>query len=261
MLARTGILTLALARLRTYAESMRRSALGLLLLSAAAMAGGEEYFVPMVAQKQGQDDAWWNTEVWISNTGANAGSYGVVFLPGGQMNADGLRAEPAMEEIAGGATVHRSDLVPEGKSGVLRFVTSPGVVVFARVFNAAGRGSFGQGMPALTRAGTVRPGEVAHLLGLRRSPQFRTNIALFNPTQENGVVTVRLYQAHGEVAGEDSYRLAPGGYLQLDDALHAFEVARGDNLRAEVTGTIPFFAFASVIDARSGAPTLVPVVR
>jgi len=25
-----------------------------------------------------------------------------------------------------------------------------------------------------------------------------------------------------------------------------------------VTGTVPFFAFASVIDARSGAPTLVP---
>ncbi len=227
----------------------------------AGALGAEEYFVPMVGQKQGQDGAWWNTEVWVCNATVNTGGYAVVFLPGGQSNLEGLRADPALEDLPPGVTVYRNDLVPEGGVGVLRILATPGVVVFTRVFNAAGRGSFGQAIPALTRSAAIRPGDIAQLVGLRRTPQFRTNVALFNPSTENGNVHLRVYSQNGEAAGEESYRLAPGGYLQLDDALHAFGVARGEHLRAEVSGTVPFFAFASVIDARSGSPTLVPALR
>ncbi len=240
---------------------MRRTIPVVATLLAAALASGEEFFVPMVGQKQGRDGAWWNTEVWICNTSANTGTYGVVFLPTGQPNLEGLRLEPTPEDLPPGATVYRNDLVPEGGVGVLRFVTTPGIVIFTRVFNAAGRGSFGQGIPALTRSDAVRPGEIVHLVGLRRTPQFRTNIGLFNPSPEPGVVHVRIFYENGEVAGEEAYRLAPGGYTQIDDALHAFGVTRGEHLRAELNATVPIFAFASVIDARSGAPTLVPALR
>ncbi|MBZ5587144.1 MAG: hypothetical protein LAO05_01135 [Acidobacteriia bacterium] len=240
---------------------MRPAVILLVALAACGLASADEFFVPMVGQRQGQDGAWWNTEVWISNTGTITGGYAVVFLPAGQPNPDGLRAEPVLEDLAAGETVYRNDLVPEGGVGVLRFVTTSGVIVFTRVFNAAGKGSFGQGMPALPRSAAARPGEVVQLLGLRRTPGFRTNIALFNPSTDNGVVHVRMYLQHGDVAGEESYRLAPGGYLQLDDALHSFGVARGEHVRAEVSGTVPLFAFASVIDARSGAPTLVPAMH
>jgi hypothetical protein len=240
---------------------MQRTLFGALVLAAAGLAGAEEYFVPMVAQKQGWDGAWWNTEVWISNTGSATGGYAAVFLPGGQSNLDGLRSDLALEDLPPGATAYRNDLVPEGSVGVLRFVTTQGVVVFARVYNAAGRGSFGQAMPALLKSAALRPGDIGQLLGLRRTPQFRTNIALFNPSSDHGVVRVRLLTQRGEVVADESYRLTAGGYIQLDDALHALGVARGENLRAEVSGTVPFFAFASVIDARSGAPTLVPSLR
>jgi len=240
---------------------MLRTATLLVALAGCGLASADEYFVPMVGQRQGQDGAWWNTEVWISNTGTITGGYAAVFLPAGQANLEALRAEPVLEDLAAGETVYRNDLVPEGGVGVLRFVTTPGVVVFTRVFNAAGKGSFGQGMPALPRSSAARPGEVVQLLGLRRTPSFRTNIALFNPSSDNGTVRVRMFLQHGELAGDESYRLAPGGYLQLDDALHSFGVARGEHVRAEVSGTVPVFAFASVIDARSGAPTLVPALH
>jgi hypothetical protein len=240
---------------------MRWLLLGFVIVATVAVAGGEELFVPMVAQRQGVDGAWWNTEVWISNPTANTASYATVFLPAGQSNLEGLRADPAPEDLPPGATVYRNDLIPEGGIGVLRFITTPGVVIFGRVFNAAGRGSFGQGIPAMPRSAAIRPGEIAQLVGLRRTPAFRTNISLFNPSAENGVVHVRLYLQRGDVAGEESFRLAPGAYVQLDDALHALGVPRGEHVRAEVTGTVPFFAFASVIDARSGAPTLVPAAH
>lgn len=239
---------------------MRRSLVALSLL-VALTAGGEDLFIPMVGQKQGQDGTWWNTEVWFVNTASSTGGYAVVFLPGGQANVEGLQAEPALEDLPPGTTVYRNDLVPQGSTGVLRVLTTGGVLAFARVFSAAGRGSFGQGIPALPRSAVLRPGEVAHLLGLRRGPQFRTNIVIFNPSTEPGVARMRLVQARGEVAGEETYRLAGGGYLQLDDALHAFGVVRGDNLRAEVSGNVPLLALASVVDTRSGAPTLVLAQR
>ena len=231
-----------------------------LLLCAAPLAA-EELFIPMVAQKEGQDGAWWNTEVWFTNTTASTASYGVVFLPAGKSNGQELREEVAGEDLPPGATVYRTDVVPQGGVGVLRVVVSPGVQVYARVFNAAGRGSFGEGVPGLPRSAAIRPGEIGHLLGLRRTPQFRTNLFVFNPSVDNGTVRVRVINQRGDVVGEQAYHIAPGGLVQLDDALHGFDIARGENLRAEVTGTVPFFAFASVVDTRSGAPTLVQSLR
>jgi hypothetical protein len=236
---------------------MRRTLLALAIVLVASGLCADEYFVPMVAQKQGVDGAWWNTEVWVVNTTTSTGSFGVVFLPAARDNADKLRVDPDLEDIAPGATTFSSELVPQGQLGVLRIVASQGVVAYARVFNSAGKGSFGQGMPAFPRSAATKPGEVAHLLGLRKTPQYRANLAIFNPTTDAGVVRVRVFTQRGELADEESYRLGPGAYVQMDNFLHAFGVQRGEHMRAELSGTVPFFAFASVIDGRSGAPTSV----
>ncbi len=232
---------------------------GLLSLPAGVLA--EEYFIAGVAQRQGQEGAWWGTELWVTNTTASTGAYAVVFLPVGQSNSEALRLEPALEDIGPGVTVLRKNVVPEGGLGALRVVASPGVMVYCRVFNAAGKGSFGLGLAPVTRANATRPGEIAHLVGLRRSPQFRTNVGLVNVSGDNGAVRVRLVSERGEVVGEQPFRIAPGAYLQLTDVLHAFGMQRAENVRAEVTGTVPFLAYASVIDSRSGAPTLVQPLR
>jgi hypothetical protein len=235
--------------------------LGALLLVAAAFAPGafaEEYFVPSAVQRQGADGQWWNTEVWISNTLATPGGYAVVFLPAnGSSNLEALEVEPPMAEIAPRATVFRNDLVPEGQNGALRLVVTPGVLVYSRVANAAGKASSAQGMPAFPRSAAIRPGEQAWLVGLRRTPQYRTTIGLLNPGRESGAVTVRLISQKGETVHEVTYQLPAGAALQLDEVLHSFGVVRGEHMRAELSGTAPFFAYASVVDARSGAPTLI----
>lgn len=241
-------------------EMLHRLLLGALLLLPAGVSG-EEYFIAGVAQRQGQEGSWWGTELWVTNTTASTGGYAVVFLPVGQSNLEALRAEPVLEDIPPGVTILRKDVVPEGGLGALRIVTSPGVMVYCRVFNAAGRGSFGLGLPPVTRANATRPGEISHLVGLRRSPQFRTNVGLVNVSTDNGAVRLRLIGERGEVIGEQPFRLAPGAYLQLTDALHAFGRQRAENVRVEVSGTVPFIAYAAVIDSRSGAPTLVQPLR
>ena len=164
---------------------MRNLALALAAVLLATSLAAEEFFIPMVGQKQGLDGAWWNTEVWLANTTTSTGGYAVVFLPAGQANVEGLQAEPDLEDVPPGATVFRNDLVPQGQTGVLRILTTPGMAVVGRVFSAAGRGSFGQAVPAVPRSAATRRGEIAQILGLRRTPQFRTNIGLFNPSTEN----------------------------------------------------------------------------
>ncbi|MFH1175926.1 MAG: hypothetical protein V1750_00865 [Acidobacteriota bacterium] len=236
---------------------MRRLALVVLFVLMAALAAGEEFFIPVAAQKEGADGSWWNTEVWLSNTTASTAGYAAIFLPGlSANNLERLQAEPPMEDIAPRATLCRSDLVPQGSSGALRVLTTPGVVVYARVFNAAGRGSSGQGLRALPRSAAVRPGEIAYLVGLRRTPQFRTSVGLLNPNLEGCAVRALLLSQRGETVGEQQYRLGPGAVLVLDEILHSLGVVRGEHMRLELSGTAPFFAYAQVIDTRSGAPTL-----
>ncbi len=226
-----------------------------LLASAVA---ADELFIPVVAQRQGPDGQWWNTEVWVSNTSSAAGRYAAVFLPAtGGSNLELLDVEPALENIPPRATVFRNDLVPLGQAGALRLVVTPGVIVYSRLASAAGKTSSAQGMPAFPRSAAIRPAEQAYLIGLRRTPQYRTAVGLLNPGREAGAVTVRLVSQHGEPVYETTYQLPPGAALQIDEILHAFGVVRGEHMRAELTGTVPFFAYASVVDARSGAPMLV----
>ncbi|MCS7182055.1 MAG: hypothetical protein NZ869_02955 [Thermoanaerobaculum sp.] len=223
----------------------------------AASLSAEELFIPVVVQKQGQEGAWWNTEVWVVNTTGEMGRWGAVFLPAGQPNGELLRQEPEFfEELPGWASTVRTDLVPQGGLGALRLVTSPGVVAVARVYNASGRVSSGQFIPALPRDQALRRGEVVHLVGLRRSAQFRTNLLLFAPGPEGVTVRLRTFGERGEVYGEQAYGLAPGALLPLEDILLAFGVQRTDAARAEVSGSGPFFALASVVDSRSGAASL-----
>jgi hypothetical protein len=237
---------------------MRGRALLLGVVLFASVAAAEDVFVPVVAQRQGSDGQWWNTEVWISNTSSAAGGFAAVFLPaGGASNLERLDQEPEMEAIAPRATVFRDDLVPQGQAGALRLVVTPGVLVYARLVSAAGKASSAQGMPALARSGAIRPGEQAYLVGLRRTPQYRTTVNLLNPAREAGSITVRLFSQLGEPVYETSYQLPPGAVLQIDEILQSFGVVRGEHMRAELSGTIPFFALASVVDARSGAPMLV----
>lgn len=223
----------------------------------AALAGAEELFVPVAVQKQGQDGAWWNTEVWVVNTTSSLGRWGAVFLPAGQNNGELLRKEPEhVEELAGYTSVVRTDLVPQGGVGALRLLVSPGLVVAARVYNASGKVSSAQVIPGLARDQALRRGEVGHLVGLRRSAQFRTNLVLFCPGPEGATVRLRLIDEQGQFLGEEAYGLAPGALLPLDDLFLTLGVSRVEGGRLEVSGTAPFFALASVVDSRSGAASL-----
>jgi hypothetical protein len=236
---------------------MRVTLLVVLLVLVAPMAVAEELFIPGVVQKEGSDGVWWNTEVWIANAAGSTGGFAVVFLPGDRLgNLEGVQGEPALEDIPPRATVYLNDVIPQGSFGALRVVVTPGVVVGARVFSAAGRSSSGHALPVLAREQAIRAGDVGHLVGLHRTPQFRTNVGLINPAIEACTVKVELVTRRGESVAEQEFKLAPGAVLVVNEALHAFGVKRGEHMRLELSGSGPFFAYSQTVDARSGAATI-----
>lgn len=226
------------------------------LMAAQVIAG--EYFVPAVAQLKGADGSYWNTELWVVNTGDSNGSYSLTFLPARQNNAQLLMMGSAMtHQVGPHQAAYLKDVVPQGKAGALRVVTSPNVVVQCRLYNASGTGSLGQMMPVLTQDQMIQPGQAAVLFPLVRSARFRTNVGFFNPNSNAIDVIATLLDADGNRVSRVTYTLEPGARAQINDILLSFRVERSQGHQLVVEAEGPFAAYASLVDNRSGAPTLV----
>lgn len=237
-----------------------RHLLPLVLLATCAVAAAGERFVPVVAQVKGMDDSYWNTELWVTNLSAGTGTYAITFLPAGQDNTRALLTAAPATSLGPGETVHVRDVVPPGETGALRVVTTDGVVVTCRLYNARSRGSVGQIIPALAAGEMVAAGQRAFLVPLLRSSQFRTNLGLFNPTQNPIKVQVTLLNGRGREVGRAEYAVEPGSQVQVNDVLLAFRVNQADGFQAMLVGDGRFAAYASIVDTRSNAPTtLMPV--
>jgi hypothetical protein len=233
---------------------------GLLLavvLALAAPLAADELWVPVVAQVEGAEGSYWNTELWLANLSAGTGTCAVTFLPAGADNTDALMAEATPVNLPPGEITCLKDVVPPRSTGALRVVTSGGVAVRCRLYNAKGRGAVGQIIPALTRGQLVPADARAHLFPLLRSPQARTNVGLFNPNGSPIRVRATVLDPRGQTVGSAEYPLAPGSQTQVNDYLLSFRVERADGYSVVLTAAAPFAAYASIVDSRTGAPTLI----
>ncbi|MCG6961969.1 MAG: hypothetical protein LJE95_01730 [Acidobacteria bacterium] len=243
-------------------RSALQVAIVLAVVGIATAAVGGERFIPVVAQVQGAEGAYWNTELWVSNVSDAVGTYVLTFLPSGSDNSRLLAEEVSPISIGPGETVHLRDVVPPGSTGALRFAGSEGVVVRCRVYNARGQSSVGQMVPALTREEMVRAGGEGVLVPLVRSSSFRTNVGFFNPGENAIRVHAVLVDAHGQRVGAASYGVEPGSQVQINDFLLSYRVSKADGYQVVLTANDTFAAYATIVDSRSGAAVFVlPVVR
>lgn len=236
------------------------AASALLLVAGASLA--TERWVPVVAQVTGADGSYWNTELWIANLGGSVGTYAITFLPSAEDNGHLLLEDPATASLGPHETVHLKNVVPQGGSGALRVLLSDNLVVRCRLYNTRGGSSVGQFVPALAGSELIPSGGHGTLVPLVRSAQFRTNVGIFNPGANPIKVRATVFDEHGREVGQTDYALAPGSQSQINDFLLAFKIERADAHQVALSAEGAFAAYASIVDARSGAPTLVlPVVR
>ena len=119
--------------------------------------------------------------------------------------------------------------------------------------------------PSFALTDALGPGEQGRLVQLSHSAApdegYRTNLGFATATNEIIEVGVELYRGDGSLIGTRSYALLPYTYFQeanvfaavtSEDVEQGFAVVRSDSDSAA------YFAFASVVDNRSGDPIYIP---
>jgi hypothetical protein len=219
---------------------------------------GRTLLVPAAARGPGANQTSWTTRLQLVNPGNQAATTEIRLLPG-----PGSSAPPITRDLAAGQAVELDDVIGDmiggNGSGALRLVSSVPVQTASRIATLDGSGgSFGQGLPPIRPADEAADGAAIRLFGLTSDDAFRTNLGLVNPGDDEVAVAVRLYDGAAVFLTEIERTLAPGRWLQLNRVFAdagVGPVTSGLAVIRQSSKQGRFFAYASVVDERTGDPT------
>ena len=224
-----------------------------------------EAVVPAVSHSPGAFGSLWRTDLAAVNDGATTASVTQTFVP--------VQGESVTRtaEIPPGGTREWSDVLASlfgvdaaaSASGVVRVASDRALHISSRTFSEAVDGTFGGYLPAVTAAEGLVAGTTGLLPQLTRTALFRTNVGVTNLSGTAASVTIRLRGKDSENLGEPVVlSVPPRGLVQVVDVFGAAGAGDRDLAWATVEVTTPgalVWAYASVIDNRTGDPTIVPL--
>jgi hypothetical protein len=233
---------------------------------------GDTVIIPAVAHADG-NASHWQSDVRIAHTYGSAVSYEITFTPSA---SDGTTAgQQTIVSVRPHETVALDDVLQhwfgagalsDGATGSLtiRALDATGfgrTIASSRLFNTTSEGTFGQLIPAVPLlkfiAGNMKG--ALTMTQLAQSASFRTNLGLVEGSGKPATVLLSLFDGNGTKLTESVMNLAPGEHRQLGSVFaQGIDTA---NARADVkvlsaNGSV--FAYASVVDNRSGDPSFIP---
>ncbi len=222
--------------------------------------------LPAVSHAPGAGGTLWRTDVAAVNPGSEPATVELRFLP--SSGGEGLTASLG---LAAGAAVEWGNVLESVfglaadavASGSVAVASSAPLVAVARTYNQTPGGTYGQSLPALPHdAVELVAGRVGHLVGLKKSADYRTNLGLASAAEEGAAATVRLLDAAGaQLGGPLELELSGPGWRQVNDLFAAVGAQGQDVAHATVAVSRgAAWAYASVVDNRSGDGTTVPVL-
>jgi hypothetical protein len=246
-------------------------------IDAFAVAGCGARIVPAAAHADGANGTRWRTDLVLTNPTNATATAALKLLPsiGEPPAADG----PPMT-VPAGASVRLENIVaaqwgPGTAAGAIAVEGAPELVIASRTYtdrNLAGGntgGTMGQFVPSFPADETARAGEEVYLFPLPQGGSYRTNLGVVNISNQQYWVNVKLFDRYGFLKADDYHYLMPWRALQLNDvadALPGYETDAGYAVVSAAFDTVApegplFFAYASVIDNRTGDPVFRPAVR
>jgi hypothetical protein len=208
----------------------------------------------------------YTTDLTIANTGDTDASYTLRFLG---HDTDGRTGPASNFTLSAGKSVTYQDVVSSvfnlsNTSGaILVTASTPDLAVYGQVLAQTTAGHVGQGLPAVSNAGYVRPGQSGSLLAIRDDARARTNLVLANATSASLDVTLTLVSDAGAALGSRLVTLPPLGMTQLNGVARLLG-ATGALTGGRIVVSTPttdgaFAAMASIIENDSGdARTVMP---
>lgn len=223
----------------------------------------QELFIPAAASKRGQQGTFWTTSGWLHNGSDDPANVSGAFLAQGRDNSAAVAAPTFLATIPAHATVALEDLVARfGHSGEtgglylrgeLNRLDAPLPFLYATsqtsTPNAAGQGSYGQGIPAV--AGETAARVVA--AGACQSVHKRTNIGVLNTSSHPIMLSVTVIDAGGALATVVPWALAPYEQGQLGlSTLGVSSLDAGTVVFTRTSAEGSFCGYLSIVDQDTG---------
>ncbi len=211
----------------------------------------------------------WRTDLEVHNPGSTTATYLIELLARDQANPDPPRVTFTLSEgrSATYADVLYSVFSFNGAAALRITPTAGDILLASRTYNQAPAGTFGQFVPPHTVQQAIVSGTHGRLIQLSHDPSlktgFRTNVGFVSASVVPIDIETRFFTAIGRHLGTHILQLKPYEFKQLDKAfeLVSNEVVNGGyvTVRSTTSGGV-FFAYASVVDNRTGDPVFVPAV-
>ncbi len=221
------------------------------------------YVIPAAAKTAGALGTNWRTDVVLHQAGGQPATAHLFFL---ERALDNSGAAGVAALVPGNASARMADVVGavlgrENTSGAIFVGSEVPLLVSSRTYNDQGaEGTFGQFIPGYPLAAAQADGE-SRLVQLIRNNDYRTNIGGVNVSNQGITVNVQLFLGDGTALATESYQLLAYQYFQDNDLIGRHTSALVGDAFAVVsspTAGASFFAWASVIDNRTGDPVFIP---
>jgi hypothetical protein len=216
------------------------------------------YHVAAVANTPGAHGRWWHSDLVLLNPGTGERSVELVYTP---RNGGAATYLPVV--VAPDTSLVMPDLLSafgvQGAGSLTASSDGP-LLVTSRSWTDTEHGAMGQSIPAQERYQSLAGDDHAYLLLLGRSDERYTNLGCMNLSERPARVRFTVYSTAGDQIGEISTTIPACGTWQRTDALANLGTkADLDQVYVMVSGGqgIALPPYASVIDIRSGDPSLV----
>ncbi|MFI5180049.1 MAG: hypothetical protein ACHQPI_01500 [Thermoanaerobaculia bacterium] len=229
-----------------------------LSLSTPVLGAVQSWTVPGVAKAPGQNGTSFVSDLVVMNGGSVSTTVTFSFVPAGLTSQDYV--------LGAGASLTVRDVVASafgaGQAvGAVILTADQPLVVRGRTYNTASSGTYGEALPVVPDSRFLAAGDRADSLWISQDAQadrgYRTNIAVVFPDPAGGAATVTLYDAAGNLRGQQDFSLDAAGFQQLGvGKIVAGGLAIG---RAEINVTSGRASgYAVVVDNVTGDGSLFP---
>jgi hypothetical protein len=223
----------------------------------------ETFYIPAAAHKTGSAGTRWITDLTIHNRADTGASFSIDLLPKRQNNSAPESLSFSLEPSSSAGYDDALDgLFDFSGAAALRVRASGGdLLVGSRTYNDQAEGTYGQFIAGFPEDEALLSGDQGLLTGLSHGADYRTNIGLASACGAPISVGVTLHAADGAPIGQTTVDLAPYSYDQVTDIFGDLSSEDVEHGFAVVESSSPgawYFAYASVIDNRTGDATYIP---
>jgi len=210
--------------------------------------------VPAAASGAGKNGTQWRTDVRVMALNGLPAPLNITFFP-----SDGSAPLSGVFALPSGGFAVIDDVVGElggSGSGGLVIRSAINLIGSSRTYNTTENGTYGQFIPAVTFFNEVHHGTI---VGVADGPDYRTNVGIFNATDDSTEAVVSLFSDDDVLLGSGSWSLDPWRHLQLNDIFEILGAPPSEVCRVDIDcQEWPCHTYASVVDNRSGDAVYLP---